>query len=146
MCHNKLCLKSHRKKKILCIPLITSDMIFKGITELECIDNSLPSSFYLCYHKASEVSNLHSFILYLQSLKQQLSIPCCSTQLFHLLSCLMSLKIFCLLFSDMAIFFLRYLDFFFSPERNHFSAINDSLLMWKVALVGTRSFQYIPTS
>lgn len=27
---------SHRKKKILCVPLITSHMILKGITKLEC--------------------------------------------------------------------------------------------------------------
>lgn len=67
MRHNKLCLKSHRKK-ILCVPLITSHMIFKGITELERIE-TIPYllSFYLWYHKASEATNLYSFILHLQS-------------------------------------------------------------------------------
>jgi len=30
-------------------------------------DDSLPSSFYLCYHNTREATNLYSFILHLQS-------------------------------------------------------------------------------
>lgn len=130
------------KKKILCIPLITSDMIFRGITELECIDNSLPSSFYLCYHKPSEVTNLHSFILHLQSHSKSMQLSETAVIDSLLLNSAISFVVLFNEFENFLSFIFRHGNifskiprFFFSPERNHFSAINDSLLMWKVAFM-----------
>lgn len=137
MRHNKLCLKSHREK-ILRVPLITPHMIFKGITKLEHIA-TIP--YLLPFTSAT--TKLVKPLTYIASpyisratlspcryLKQQLPIPCCSTQLFHVFPCLESSKIFNLgkIYSFMS-FYVQTWQIFFLRHSAFFLAISQLLMI-----------------
>jgi len=139
------------QKKIFCVPLITSHMVLKGNTELECTETIpylLPFTSAtttlekpLTYTASSYISR--ATLSPCSYLKHQLPSPFCLTLLFHLF-CLMTSKIFNLgktySFTTFSLqiwhlFFLRHLYIYFSAKGSNFSAINDSLPMWKVAFM-----------
>lgn len=151
---------SNFTEEILGVSLITSHMIFKGITDLECI------YMYYLIPSTSATIMLAKLLIYIISsciyrgtpsprsyLKQRLSIPCSSTQLFHLSVLLFNefekfqsgknIFIHELLFSDMMNNFSKISRlFFFSPKGCKFSAINNSPGSI-YAPVSTCYFQYI---